>query len=46
MSRCSGIRSTWLVVGLIPGLHGFVGGVPFQNLTNDLIYGVQAETWW
>ena len=27
-------------------LRGFVGGVPFQNRTNGLTYGVQAETWW
>lgn len=28
------------------GLHGFVGGTPFQNRTNGFTYGVQAETWW
>jgi maltoporin len=28
------------------GLRGFVGGVPFQNKTSGLTYGVQAETWW
>ena len=28
------------------GLRGFVGGLPFQNRTNGLTYGVQAETWW
>ncbi|HEV2732614.1 MAG TPA: carbohydrate porin [Terriglobales bacterium] len=28
------------------GLRGFVGGIPFQNRTNGLTYGVQAETWW
>ena len=28
------------------GLRGFVGGVPFQNRTSGLTYGVQAETWW
>ena len=28
------------------GLRGFIGGVPFQNRTNGLTYGVQAETWW
>lgn len=28
------------------GLRGFVGGVPFQNRTNGLTYGVQAESWW
>jgi maltoporin len=27
------------------GLRGFVGGIPFQNRTNGLTYGVQAETW-
>jgi maltoporin len=27
-------------------LRGFVGGVPFQNKTSGLTYGVQAETWW
>ena len=27
-------------------LRGFVGGVPFQNQTSGLTYGVQAETWW
>jgi maltoporin len=28
------------------GFRGFVGGVPFQNRTNGLTYGVQAEHWW
>jgi maltoporin len=28
------------------GLRGFVGGVPFQDRTSGLTYGVQAETWW
>jgi maltoporin len=28
------------------GFKGFVGGIPFQNRTNGLTYGVQAETWW
>ena len=28
------------------GLRGYVGGVPYQNRTNGLTYGVQAETWW
>lgn len=28
------------------GLRGFVGGAPFQDRTNGLTYGVQAETWW
>jgi len=28
------------------GLRGFVGGTPFQNATNGITYGVQAETWW
>jgi maltoporin len=28
------------------GLRGFVGGIPFQNRTNGLTYGVQGETWW
>ena len=28
------------------GLMGFVGGIPFQNRTDGLTYGVQAETWW
>jgi maltoporin len=28
------------------GLRGFVGGIPYQNKTNGLTYGVQAETWW
>ena len=28
------------------GLRGFVGGVPFQNQTRGLTYGMQAETWW
>jgi maltoporin len=28
------------------GLRGFVGGVPFQNDTNGLTYGLQAESWW
>ena len=28
------------------GLRGFVGGVPYQNRTSGLTYGVQAETWW
>ena len=28
------------------GFRGFVGGVPYQDSTNGLTYGVQAETWW
>ena len=28
------------------GLRGFVGGIPFQNRSSGLTYGVQAETWW
>ena len=28
------------------GLRGYVGGIPFQNRTDGLTYGVQAETWW
>ena len=28
------------------GFRGFVGGVPFENRTDGLTYGVQAETWW
>ena len=28
------------------GFRGFVGGVPFENRTNGLTYGVQIENWW
>jgi maltoporin len=28
------------------GFRGLVGGVPFENRTNGLTYGVQAEHWW
>jgi maltoporin len=28
------------------GYRGLVGGVPFQDRTSGLTYGVQAETWW
>ena len=35
-SQCGGICT----------LRGFVGGIPYQNKTNGLTYGVQAETWW
>ncbi len=28
------------------GFRGFVGGVPFQNRTSGLTFGVQAEHWW
>src|SRR5215467_7061006 len=28
------------------GFRGLVGGVPFQDRTNGLTYGLQAETWW
>src|SRR5271154_3698906 len=28
------------------GFRGLVGGVPYQNRTNGLTYGVQMETWW
>jgi maltoporin len=28
------------------GYRGFVGGVPFEDRTSGLTYGVQAETWW
>jgi maltoporin len=28
------------------GLMSYVGGIPYENKTNGLTYGVQAETWW
>ena len=28
------------------GFRGLVGGVPFENQTTGLTYGVQAEHWW
>src|ERR1700733_1075354 len=28
------------------GFRGLVGGIPFENQTNGLTYGVQAEHWW
>ena len=28
------------------GFRGFVGGIPFEDRTSGLTYGVQAETWW
>jgi maltoporin len=28
------------------GFRGLVGGVPFEDRTSGLSYGVQAETWW
>jgi maltoporin len=28
------------------GFRGLVGGVPYQNKTAGISYGVQAETWW
>jgi len=28
------------------GFRGFVGGVPYQDRTSGLTYGVQAEAWW
>ena len=28
------------------GFRGLVAGVPFENRTNGLTYGLQAETWW
>jgi len=28
------------------GFRGQVGGVPYQNRTSGLTYGVQTETWW
>ena len=28
------------------GFRGLVGGVPFENRTNGLTYGVQMEHWW
>ncbi len=27
-------------------LRGYVGGVPYQNRTSGMTYGVQTETWW
>jgi maltoporin len=28
------------------GFRGFVGGVPFEDRTNGMTYGVQVEHWW
>jgi len=28
------------------GFRGYVGGIPFEDRTSGLNYGVQAETWW
>lgn len=28
------------------GFKGLVGGIPFEDRTSGLTYGVQAETWW
>ncbi|MGB7846344.1 MAG: carbohydrate porin [Candidatus Acidiferrum sp.] len=28
------------------GFRGLVGGIPFQDRTSGLTYGLQAETWW
>ena len=28
------------------GFRGLVGGVPFEDRTSGLTYGLQAETWW
>jgi len=28
------------------GFRGMVGGIPFEDRTSGLTYGVQAETWW
>jgi len=28
------------------GLKGYVGGIPYQDATNGLTFGVQAESWW
>jgi maltoporin len=28
------------------GFRGLVGGIPFQDRTSGLTYGVQTETWW
>jgi maltoporin len=28
------------------GYRGLVGGIPYQNKTRGISYGVQAETWW
>lgn len=28
------------------GFRGFVGGIPYEDRTSGLTYGVQAETWW
>ena len=28
------------------GFRGLIGGVPFQDRTSGLTYGLQAETWW
>ena len=28
------------------GFRGLVGGVPFQDRTSGVTYGLQAETWW
>jgi len=40
------LRVFMTYAGWSNGYKGLVGGIPFQDRTSGLTYGVQAETWW
>ncbi len=40
------LRAFFTYANWSDGLRGFVGGVPYQDRTSGMSYGVQAETWW
>jgi maltoporin len=40
------LRTFFMYANWSNGFRGLVGGVPYQNRTDGISFGVQAETWW
>ncbi|WP_158794726.1 maltoporin [Granulicella sp. L60] len=40
------LRTFFTYANWTNGFRGLVGGVPYQNRTDGISFGVQAETWW
>jgi maltoporin len=40
------LRAFFTYANWTDGFKGYVGGIPYQNQTSGISFGVQAESWW